>query len=249
MKSCFSRHRPFRFSFWFFFHFYEFNPCLNTNLVIASQSCLFLHLQILFDHFHFLFNHHSVMNLFMDLVRTQPFELRKEWFYENLGKFLREEFPVKPEGNASTTHSRYFFPWSLPAVAISGNDDGVSAHISSLLNYSQSFPNRWSIRYMEDQSELECEIAFPVMVEIGQIIKIAQKIHSFIVHQQTSKDLRIHSASIEGTLSKHHAVYLQMPWSTMQNLCVYWFYRFETTSILPLSSWCPWSHLAAKLVQ
>eukprot|EP00002_Diphylleia_rotans_P000579 TRINITY_DN102_c0_g1_i1.p1 TRINITY_DN102_c0_g1~~TRINITY_DN102_c0_g1_i1.p1 ORF type:complete len:1096 (+),score=215.02 TRINITY_DN102_c0_g1_i1:29-3289(+) len=53
--------------------------------------------KILFDHFHFLFNHHSVMNLFMDLVRTQPFELRKEWFYENLGKFLREEFPVKPE--------------------------------------------------------------------------------------------------------------------------------------------------------
>ncbi|KJE95313.1 HECT and ankyrin repeat domain-containing protein [Capsaspora owczarzaki ATCC 30864] len=39
---------------------------------------------IIFKHFHFLLDHSLLMDRFIDVVRAQPFALRREWFFENL---------------------------------------------------------------------------------------------------------------------------------------------------------------------
>ncbi|XP_065916670.1 E3 ubiquitin-protein ligase HACE1-like isoform X2 [Dysidea avara] len=44
---------------------------------------------LIFEHFHFLLEYPSLLKRFMHIVREQPFDLRKKWFYDNLYKDKR----------------------------------------------------------------------------------------------------------------------------------------------------------------
>jgi hypothetical protein len=39
---------------------------------------------LIFEHFHFLLEHRQLQEDFFDIIRKQPFEQRRKWFYENL---------------------------------------------------------------------------------------------------------------------------------------------------------------------
>lgn len=41
---------------------------------------------VIFDHFYFLFDIPQLMSHFIHIVRSQPFEMRREWFYDNLAQ-------------------------------------------------------------------------------------------------------------------------------------------------------------------
>ncbi|XP_060597968.1 E3 ubiquitin-protein ligase HACE1-like [Ruditapes philippinarum] len=48
---------------------------------------------VIFDHFHFLLDVPEMMTVFLPIVRKQPFESRRNWFYEKLSKDLEVETP------------------------------------------------------------------------------------------------------------------------------------------------------------
>jgi E3 ubiquitin-protein ligase HACE1 len=55
--------------------------------------------QLIFAHFHFLLESEDLLLRFMHIVHTQPFESRKDWFYQNL-------YGDKPPSNELTPTSR-----------------------------------------------------------------------------------------------------------------------------------------------
>ena len=58
--------------------------------------------QLIFAHFHFLLDDPALLTRFMHIVHAQPFDDRKNWFYENLyqGKPPNNELTLAAESNA-----------------------------------------------------------------------------------------------------------------------------------------------------
>ena len=57
--------------------------------------------QLIFAHFHFLLEDMELLTRFMHIVHAQPFDDRKDWFYENLykGKPPTNELTLATQAN------------------------------------------------------------------------------------------------------------------------------------------------------
>ncbi|XP_045196907.2 E3 ubiquitin-protein ligase HACE1-like isoform X2 [Mercenaria mercenaria] len=69
-----------------FVQFVGDNEALLMSLVERKPT-------MIFDHFHFLLDVPEMMTVFLPIVRKQPFESRRNWFYEKLSKDLEVETP------------------------------------------------------------------------------------------------------------------------------------------------------------
>lgn len=85
---------------------------LLSRFLVHRNPC------IIFEHFSFLLSSRDLINQFLGVVRSQPFDIRKQWFYDNLYKIgsVRPNTSLYSEENSIVVDRQDFFNSSCGAI-------------------------------------------------------------------------------------------------------------------------------------
>ena len=94
-----------------------------STLVLSTYLFLYRFLVhrnpcIIFEHFSFLLSSRDLINQFLGVVRSQPFDTRKQWFYDNLYKIgnVKPNTSLYSEENSIVIDRQDFFNSSCGAI-------------------------------------------------------------------------------------------------------------------------------------
>ena len=90
----------------------------GVTLLILCRFLVHRNPCIIFEHFSFLLTSRELIDQFLDVVRSQSFELRKQWFYENIYKMnnAKPNTSLYSEENPIVVDRHDFFNSSCGAI-------------------------------------------------------------------------------------------------------------------------------------